>query len=122
MKRIEEFTMNGKNFMCIDFSEYRTDDDFLKLIAVIEPLIEKYPKDSLYTITNTEKIRFNARIKDIVVKFLEHNKPYVKHGVVFGFDGIKKVMINTVLKMSGRSNIHFSFSKEKAVEWLLAQD
>jgi chloramphenicol O-acetyltransferase len=120
MKRIEEFSLDGKNFMYIDFSDFKTNDDFSQLITTIESLIAKYPEDSLYTITNIENIRFDSKSMKIVAKNMEHNKPYVKYGVVIGLDGIKKVMLTTVMKMSGRNNMHYAFSKEKAIEWLLA--
>ena len=122
MERIEEFTRDGKNFMYIDLSEYRTNEDFQRQIEIIEPLIAKYPEASLYTITNISNIRFDSKSKEIAAKYMEHNKPYVKYGVIFGLDGIKKIVFNTVLKMCGRQNMHFGFSKEKAIEWLLQQD
>jgi len=122
MERIEEFTLEGKNFMYIDLSNIVTNDDFLQLTAIMEPLMEKYPEHSLYTITNIEGVRVNAHTKELVAKCLAHNKPYVKYGAIVGLDGIKKVFTNSALKMSGRTNMHFAFSKEKAIEWLLMQD
>ena len=122
MERIEEFTQDGKSFMYIDFSNMKSNDDFLKMTAVVEPLIAKYPKNSLYTITNIENIRFDSESKGIIAKYLENNKPYVKYGAVIGLDGIKKVMVNITFKMSERRNMRFAFSRESAIEWLLQQE
>ena len=122
MDRIEEFTVSGKNFMYIDFSDLKSNEDFLKLSTVIELLIAKYPANSLFTITNIENIRFDTQSKEIIAKYMEHNKPYVKYGVVIGLDGIKKIMVNTVMAITGRKNMYFAFSREKAIEWLLKQD
>jgi len=122
MERIEEFTLEGKNFMYIDFSNLKSNRDFMQTTKSIEPLMEKYPENSLYTITNIENVRFDTESKEIVAKYMEHNKPYVKYGAVIGLDGIKKVFASTVFKLSKRNNMSFAFSKDKAIEWLLKQD
>ena len=117
--RIEEFTRDGKNFMYIDLSDLKTNDDFIKVTTgIIEPAIEKYPEQSLYTITNIENIRFDLDSKRIVAKYMAHNKPYVKCGAVIGLDGIKKILVSGVLGLSGRKNIIFAFSKEQAIDML----
>ena len=122
MERVEEFTQGGKDFVYIDFSGLNMDTDFLEVIKVAEPVISKYPEKSVYTITNIANIRFDSHTKDVAARYTEHNKPYVKYGVVIGLDGIKKMMAHAVFKLSGRSNYTFAFTKERAIEWLLQQD
>jgi hypothetical protein len=122
MERVEEFSLEEKNFVYIDLSNIMTNEEFILAAAGIEPLIAKHPEKSLYTITNIENVRFDSRSKDVVAKYLEHNNPYVKYGAIFGIDGIKKMMVDTILKLSRRKNIRFVFTKEQAIEWLLKQD
>ena len=119
MERFEEFSQAGKNFIYINFSGLATNDEFLAVIDAVKNAISKYPEKSLYTITNIENIRFDSNSKAIVAKYLEENKPYVKYGVVIGLDGIKKMLIQTVMKLSGRKNLFFAFTKEKAIELLI---
>jgi len=121
-ERIEEFTREGKNFIYIDLSDLSTNEEFLEMAKVIEPIVAKYPPLSLYTITNIENVRFDTASKEFVARYMEHNKPYVKYGVVIGIDGIKKVMSNMVLALSGRNNLDFTFSKEQAIELLLKKE
>jgi len=122
MGRIEEFTQAGKNFVYIDFSGLASDQDFLEVMKVAEPVISKYPEQSVYTITNIANLRFDSHTKEIAAKYTENNKPYVKCGVIIGLDGIKKMMAHTVMKLSGRTNLSFAFSKEGAIDWILKQD
>jgi len=122
MERIEEFTKNGKNFVYIDFSGLAQDQDFSEVIKLAEPAIAKYPEHSVYTITNIANLRFDSHTKELAAIYTEHNKPYVKYGVIIGLDGIKKMMAHAVFKLSGRSNYNFAFSKEGAIEWLLKQE
>jgi hypothetical protein len=120
--RIEEFTRDGKDFIYIDLSDLRTNEEFLEMTRVIEPAVAKYPPLSLYTITNVENVRFDTTSKEFVARYMEHNKPYVKYGAVIGIDGIKKVMGNMVLALSGRDNLDFVFTKEQAIELLLKKE
>ena len=120
-KYTEEFTLEGKDFIYIDLSGIKSNNEFNERIKVIVPEISKYPEKSLYTITNVENIRFDTKSKEIVAQYMTTNKPYVKFGAVIGIDGIKKIMINAIFALSGRSNMHFAFTKEQAIEWLLKQ-
>lgn len=122
MGSFEEFSCDGKNFMYIDFSGLKTNEEFLAVTEEIEPAVAKYPKHSLYTITNIADIRFDTRSKEIVAQYMEKNKPYVKYGAVIGIDGIKKIMLKTIFQMSGRQNLIYAFTKEKAIELLLQQE
>ena len=121
MYRIEEFGLNEKKFIYIDFSGYKTSDEFSSLMEMTKPVIAKYPECSLYTITNIENVIFDSQTKKIASEYMRHNKPYVKYGVIIGMDGIKKMICRTIIKLSGRTNMHFAFTKEEAVEWLLRQ-
>ena len=122
MELINEFTLEGKNFVDIDFSEVKTIDEFAGMAADVKSVVAKHNENSLYTITNIENMRVDSISKDIIADLLVHNKPYVKYGVIIGIDGIKKVMANSILRAIERTNMGFAFSKEQAIEWLLQQE
>jgi len=121
MERIEEYTLNGKNIVYIDLTGARYNDDFVQIVKDVHSVIEKYPMQSVYTITNIENIRFDSNAKKVIADYMERNRPYVIKGVIIGLDGIKKMMVNTVVKLSGRTNFNYSFTKEGAIEWILQQ-
>ena len=122
MDRLKEFICDGKNFFSIDFSGIRGDSGYAELIEAIKPLVANYPKNSLYTITNIGNIRYDSDTKKIALDLLNHNKPYVKYAAIFGVDGIKKMLVMALMKLCGRKNIFFAFSREKAIEILLQQE
>jgi hypothetical protein len=122
MENVVEFAVDGKNIIFIDFSNAISINDFNVVIEQVKQVMPKYAEKSVCTITNMENVRFDSNIKDIFVKYVEFNKPYVKYGVAVGMDGIKKKMIEGILKLGGRSNFHFCFTKEEAVKWLQQQD
>jgi hypothetical protein len=118
-QRIEEFTSNGKNLVYYDLSDFKTNDEFLEFTKVAKESIAKYAEHSLLTIANIRDVKFDSETKNIMADWMEYNKPYVKFGTVIGFDGIKKIMVNAILKLSGRKNIAFVSNKERAIEFLL---
>ena len=122
MERYREYTLEGKSFVEIDFSGLMETDNFLDLAKKINQDISKYPKKSVYTITNIENIRwFEQSIRDIVVAYMKGNEPYVKYGAVIGLDGVSRLLVSSIIKMTGRKNMYLAFSKEQAIEWLLKQ-
>ena len=122
MERIEEFSRNGKNFIYIDLSGFSTIGEFSSLTDQVKQVISKYPLNSVYTITHIENIRFDTSIKNHIAEYMRFNKPYVKCGVVTGIDGIKKIMVNTALKLSGRNNLTFCYTREEAIDILLKKE
>jgi len=122
MECIQEFVREGKNFIYLDFSELSASSELLSLIEEAKPVIAKYPEKSLYTISDFDRIRLDSLPKEVMSEFMEHNAPYVRYGAIIGLDGVKRLFANTLMKMSGRKNMHVAFSMEQAIEWLLKQD
>jgi len=121
MNRIETFHREGKDFVYFDLSGIGTNDAFIRLIEESKPIVETYAGRPLYTITNIEGVKFDTKTKKVVAEWMEHNKPYVKYGVIVGMDGIKKIMVDAIFALSGRKNMTSAPTKEQAIEWLLSQ-
>ena len=120
MERFHEYDLEGKSFVEIDFSGLSDTDHFLVLNKEINQAIAKHPLKSVYTITNVANIRwFDQSIRSIVSDYMKNNEPYVKYGAVIGLDGVSRVIVNSIIKLTGRTNMFLAFSKEQAVEWLL---
>jgi len=117
--RIEEFERNGRKFIYVDYSDLRKNEHFIELVAEVEKVVEKYPPQSLYTITNVDKIRFDTTTRELFAEHMAHNKPYVLYGAVIGFDGVIRIMCNTLCALTGRNNLIFAYTKEQAIELLL---
>jgi hypothetical protein len=120
--RVEVFELKGKRFIYYDMSHLRNNLEFKAFIEFAKRSVQGFPQDaSLFSITNIEGVLYDSETKNIVAEWMDFNKPFVKQGAVIGLDGIKKIMVNAILKMSGRSNMAFFHSKQEAVEWLSAQ-
>jgi hypothetical protein len=119
--RIEEFTQDGKNFIYLDLSGFQTNDEYKEFVETAKAHISKYAKNSLYTITNIKDVNFDTETKRVIAEWMDFNRPYVKFGAVMGFDGIKRMIVNSIFKLSGRKNMAFVLTKEDAIKWLLKQ-
>ena len=98
-------------------------DSFNDLTQVINESIAKHPPKSVYTITNIENIKwFDPLIKDAMASYMNNNSPYIKYGAVIGLDGVNRLIVNMVIKMTARKNMYLAFSRKQAIEWLLAQE
>jgi len=117
MDRIEEFTLDGKNFVYIDFSDLTTNEEISRVVATAEAAISAYPFNSVFTISNFEGFRFNHETKNLIIPYLEANEPYVKAGALVGLDHIKRIMANTLFAVSGRKELIIMHSKEEALEF-----
>ena len=118
-KRIEEFTRGGRDFMYIDFSGFKKNDDFSALIEIVKEKMLKYEANSVYTVTNIEDIMFNTGTMEILGSYMLYNKPYVKNGAVIGMSSMKKLMLNGLIESSRRDDMVFAADKEEAVGLLL---
>jgi len=116
MERIEEFTKDNKNFIHLDFSGFRTCEEFEELTEQAKATIASYSESSLFVIANISDVRLNSCIKNVFLDFIHSNTPYIRYSVVIGIDGIKKMMTETVIKQSNRKNFLFAFTKEQAIE------
>jgi len=121
-KYYEDFSVEGKDIIYIDFSTAKTDEDYSTAFGEVGSAIASHPKGSVYTITNMAGTRIDTLSKDNFIKYAEHNKPYVKRGVLIGLDGVTKMIVGNIIDKAGRDDFHIAFSKEKAIEWILQQD
>jgi hypothetical protein len=102
-------------------SNFKNNVQFREFIAYAKEVIQQYSKDnSLVSITNVEGVRYDSETKTIVAEWMDFNRPYVRQGAVVGLDGIKRIMVNSILKISGRNNMKFFRTRDEAAQWLAA--
>jgi hypothetical protein len=119
--RIEQFEYEGKKFIYYDLSNFKNNVQFREFIEYAKEVIRQYPEDNLlFSITNIEGVVYDTETKTIIAEWMDFNRPYIRQGAVIGLDGIKRSMVNSILKMSGRSNMKFFRTRDEAMKWLAA--
>ena len=119
--RTEEFIRHGKIFIYIDIPKLMSSGEAINIFEEIRQALEKYTENPIYAIVNIEYVMFDAKIIETAAKYMEYYKPYVKFCVLVGIDGIKKILVNSIVKRCGGNNIGFAFTKNQAIALLLQQ-
>ena len=120
--RIEEFEIDGKPFVHIDMSMLESRAELGEVAKMVGDVVSKHPEGSLYIITNIAEFWLDSEAEAFFEQCIEHNVKYAKACAVTGIDGIKKLMVSSAAKRAGHSRIYFTFTKERAIECMLADD
>lgn len=118
MNRIERLNVKRKSILVLDMSYLKTNREFEAFIAEAREVIACYPPGGVYTLTNVEGVLFDSETKRMVAEWMAYNSPYVRYAAIIGADGIKKLMIASILKITQRDNTKLHMSREAALEWL----
>jgi len=121
MNRTQTINYQGKTIFLLDFSNLSAIDEINAVAHEAKAFIHRQAPHSQYTLTNIEGMHFNNQIKDIFVELAKSNKPYVRAGAIVGVTGMKQILFNGIMKLTGRDIKSFS-SAEQAKSWLVAQN
>ncbi|MDR1107654.1 MAG: hypothetical protein LBL19_01335 [Spirochaetaceae bacterium] len=120
--RIELFDFEGKQFIYFDVSYFKNNAQFKEFIEYAKKIIRQRPAEgSLFSVTNIEGILSDRETQALISEWMEFNRPYIKQGAGIGLGGIKRIMVNALLKMGGGNTMKFFRTRDEAVQWLAAQ-
>ena len=111
----------NRMILSLNFGNLNIEDAY-EVIDYSSGIIERMPTNSIWTITNVSNANFDQKLIKALTAFTQKNKPHVVAGAVIGAEGLKKFMFNTILKLSGRSNMKTFDKEEDALEWLAIQN
>ena len=119
MERIRFIQHKGAEILYIDFSECQVTEIF-PLIAQAKAVIASRPRQSLLTLTDVTNTQHNDAVNQQMKSYTAHNKPYVKAAAVVGVEGLKKIVLDTIVLISKRQ-IQLFDTVEQAKDWLAEQ-
>lgn len=117
MEKAKLISYGGKNIYFMDFSNMKSKDEIIALIAKSSSYIRSSAPNSVLTLTNISKMHFSSEIKELFTSFVSGNKPYVKAGSVVGISGIQSILYNAIMRITG-TNLKSMKSIDDAKEWL----
>ena len=117
--RIKFIEHKGKRILHLDFTDARA-DEVIQIIGKAKGVIAAQPTGSIRTLTDVTDIKFNSAATEAMKEFAIHNKPYVAAAAVIGVTGLKKIIYNAVVKVTGRNLVVFD-SHGQAKDWLATQ-
>jgi len=120
MPRAQIIDFQGAKIFYMDFTNLSSAEEVSKLMEECKSFIRSQPLASVTALTNIEGMHFNNQIKDLFSDFVKNNKPYIKNSAVVGVDGLKQIVYNGVMKLTGRNVKAFS-TLSIAKSWLISQ-
>ncbi|PIP13084.1 MAG: hypothetical protein COX48_05255 [bacterium (Candidatus Stahlbacteria) CG23_combo_of_CG06-09_8_20_14_all_34_7] len=117
MENIKIIEHKGKKIV---FQSWRDIRDAEKNIAIIEEtkqLIMKMPEKSVLLLTDATNAHYDINAIEHLKAFSKDITPYIKASAVVGVSGIKRVILQTLIKISGR-DIKMCSDIDEALDYL----
>jgi hypothetical protein len=119
MGKVQFIEHKGKKILHLDFSGCKS----VELEAIVQEakrVIGTQPHGSVRTLTDVTDTEMSKDTSTIVKDLTTFNKPYVVAAAVVGVTGLKKVIYNAIVALSGRNMSTFNTIAE-AKDWLATQ-
>jgi hypothetical protein len=110
----------GRIIFYMDFSDLKAEAEIKEVLDESKAYIRRQPMASVYGLANIEEMHFNNTIKEYFLEFVKGNKPYMKASTIVGVTGLKQILFNGIMKMTGR-DVKSCNSISQAKEWLVSQ-
>ncbi len=121
MNRTQSITFKGKSIFFMDYTGLKSEVEIKAVIEEAKLFIRKQPLGSTISLANIDQMHFNNQIKDLFMDLVKGNKPYMKASAIVGVSGLKQILFNGIMKMTGRDVKSFN-DENQAKEWLIAQN
>jgi hypothetical protein len=119
MEHVQFITFQGKRILLVDMSNAQQ-EDALAILSEAKKVIGTQLPQSLLTLTDVSEMRYNVAVAQAFKDLSVFDKPIVRAAAVVGVDGLMKIMLNGIIKVSSRQFGLFD-SREQAQEWLIKQ-
>ncbi len=119
--RVQTITHKSRQIFFLDFSNLKTEEEIKSVINESADLIRKQALGSSICLANISEMHFNNQIKELFLNLVKGNKPYMKASAIVGVNGLKQILFNGIMKLSGRDVKSFD-TENQAKEWLVSQN
>jgi hypothetical protein len=119
--RVNTINHQGKRIFFLDFSNLKSENEIKSVIEESKTIIRQQALGTTICLANIEEMHFNNQIKDIFLDFVKGNKPYMKASAIIGVKGLRQILFNGIMKVSGRDVKSFD-SENQAKEWLISHN
>lgn len=120
MIRVKFIDYKSKSILFADYSNLSI-GEIISLMSQVKDVVIKQPEKSLLMLTDLTNSKIaSSELIEPSKDYMNHNKPYVKASALIGFNPLNRVVLNSLIRFSGRQILFFD-SKEKALDWLIEQ-
>lgn len=118
---VQFITHKGKRILYQSVEGGKSADDNIAVFDEAERIIKMQPEKSVLLLTNVTGAHYNTDAAERLKLFSSAVTPYVIASAAVGVGGIKRVILMSLVRISGR-DIRMFDSIEEAKDWLVEQE
>jgi hypothetical protein len=120
MERVRFIKHKGRDIICIDISNSKSEEENIEVLQKAREFIDVQAPKSALLLTDVTNAHYGPRGAEAMKAYSKANTPFVKASAVVGVTGIKRVIYQAIVKMTGRHIATFD-TVEQALDWLAVQ-
>lgn len=101
----------------IVFQDMRDSSENIAVVEKAKEMIMKMPEKSVLLLTDVTNAHYDVKSADVLKQFSKEVTPYMKASAALGVVGIKRILFNTLLRLTGR-HIEMFEEKDDALDYL----
>lgn len=117
MDRVRTITHKGKSIVLVDLADSQPCDT-LGALPAAKPLISKAGPKAALVLTDVTNAVYDKEVAGAMKEFVSSNTPFIRASAIVGADGVRLVLLQTVIMITRREIKTFS-NRDQALEWLI---
>lgn len=114
-------TYNGKKIFYCDYSNFQGDIQALQIENdAVDAEFCQQPVNSVLSLSDLQNTVGSAEVVELFKKSASRTKPYARKQAVIGVSGIKRILAEAVVRVSGQRMTYFD-DIQSAKDWLVAE-
>ncbi|MBN2108098.1 MAG: hypothetical protein JW832_11795 [Deltaproteobacteria bacterium] len=113
-----EYEYNGRKIIFLDLNGVQP-DGIKSRVELAKTLIFASQPDSVLLLTDFRDMRYDRERTDYAKQVSIDIKPFVKKSALLGIEGLKKIIMQSLMVFSGRTNMKPFAEVKDALEWLI---
>ena len=102
----------------LDFAHVSETDEALAAIEHAKLDLADFQPESVVSLADVTGSHFTHEVLLALRGLLEHNRPLIKEGAIYGLNRVQHAAMTILLRATGRRNLHVFDRREAAESWL----
>lgn len=118
MDNVKFIEHKGKKILFQNLKDSRDADTNISIFEEAKQIIVKMPANSVLLLTDVTNAHYDIKAAENLKTFSREVTPFVKASAALGVTGIKRILLQTLLKITGRQ-IQICSDIDEALEYLV---
>jgi len=120
MEQVRFEKHQGKDILMVDVAAAKDQNEGIAILERGEQMIKTQAPKSVLLVTSIGELRYDVNGVEAMKNYSNAITPYVRASTVIGVGGIKRVILRTITRLTGRNIMPFD-DLDKAKDWLIKQ-